>query len=104
MKRNLYIILLFLISMISCQKEEPVTVTSYRYFIEWDSWKTGLHSCVIIGGENTTPRTKIVENGKTNEYYLLLDSRILDSFTTTYPNHVKNGQYPFYIKQFYKID
>lgn len=98
------LIMLCCLLFLSCCQNKENTTTTYRYFIEWDSWKTGLHSCIVLGTENTEPRTKIVENGKTNEYYLLLDSRTLDSFTTTYPNHVKNGQYPFYIKQFYKID
>lgn len=89
-------------SLISCQKES--LDNGYRYFIEWDSWKTGLHSNIVYGNENAVPRQVVIEKGDINEYRLLIDSKVIDSFTTQYPNHVKNGQTPFYIKNFYRVD
>ena len=100
MKSKLLIIVFCLISLLSCQKDN----VEYRYYIEWDSWKTGLHSCVLYGSKDAIPTQVLINDGPINEYRLLFDGNIIDSFTTRYPNHVRHGEAPFYIKNFYKVD
>lgn len=100
MKRIL-VIILAMFSFVSCIELE--TCDTYAYFIEWESWKTGLHSDVFRGGINSKPKQLVINRGSTIEYRLMLDSRVIDSFTTIYPNHVKNNEQAFYIKHFYRV-
>jgi FlaA1/EpsC-like NDP-sugar epimerase len=49
------------------------------------------------------PKQLVINRGSTIEYRLMLDTRVIDSFTTIYPNHVKNNEQAFYIKHFYRV-
>lgn len=105
--KKIYALLLLVLFFTSCEKVEEIPSYTHRYFIEWEDYY-GSHNSRIIGAvKNSIPRIEVVEkNSLTLEYRLMVDSRILDTFTTIYPNHLKfeYGEKPFYIISFYAVN